>query len=104
MADGAVVIVGGTSGLGLDLAHHYASSERPLVVTGRHPERAEAAAAELGATAVAFDLAEPEAIAGCLEGIDGPVDHLVLAAIERDVNSVRDYDIAKAVRLATLKL
>jgi NAD(P)-dependent dehydrogenase (short-subunit alcohol dehydrogenase family) len=104
MAEGAVVIVGGTSGLGLDLARHYATSGRPLVVTGRHPERAEAAASELGATGLAFDLAEPEGIAGCLDGVDGPVDRLVLAAIERDVNSVREYDIAKAMRLATLKL
>jgi NAD(P)-dependent dehydrogenase (short-subunit alcohol dehydrogenase family) len=104
MADGAVVIVGGTSGLGLDLARHYANSGHPLVVTGRHPERAEAAAAELRATGLAFDLAEPEAIADYLQGIDRPVDHLVLAAIERDLNSVRDYHIANAVRLATLKL
>jgi NAD(P)-dependent dehydrogenase (short-subunit alcohol dehydrogenase family) len=28
----------------------------------------------------------------------------VLAAIERDTNTVRDYDIARAVRLVTLKL
>jgi NAD(P)-dependent dehydrogenase (short-subunit alcohol dehydrogenase family) len=107
MSDGAVVIVGGTSGLGLDLARHYAKSGRPVVVTGRHPERAEAAARELGVTGLTFDLADPHAIAGCIEGIDGidgPVDYLVLAAIERDVNSVREYDIAKAIRLATLKL
>jgi NAD(P)-dependent dehydrogenase (short-subunit alcohol dehydrogenase family) len=104
MSDGAVVIVGGTSGLGLELARHYAGSGRPLVVTGRHRERAEAAENELGATGLAFDLAEPDGIAGCLEAVEGPVDHLVLAAIERDVNNVREYDIAKAVRLATLKL
>jgi NAD(P)-dependent dehydrogenase (short-subunit alcohol dehydrogenase family) len=34
----------------------------------------------------------------------GDVDHLVLAAIERDTNSVREYDIAAALRLVTLKL
>src|SRR5215831_14661613 len=104
MSDGAVVIVGGTSGLGLDLARHYAEAGRSVVVTGYHPEKAEAAASALGATGLTFDLADPESIAGCIEGIDGPVDHLVLAAIERDVNSVREYDIAKAIRLATLKL
>jgi NAD(P)-dependent dehydrogenase (short-subunit alcohol dehydrogenase family) len=104
MSDGAVVIVGGTSGLGLDLARHYAEAGRSVVVTGRHPERAEAAASELGVTGLTFDLAEPHEIAGCIEGIDGQVDYLVLAAIERDVNNVREYDIAKAVRLATLKL
>jgi NAD(P)-dependent dehydrogenase (short-subunit alcohol dehydrogenase family) len=34
----------------------------------------------------------------------GPVRHLVLAAIDRDANSVADYDIARAIRLVTLKL
>src|SRR6202034_3125375 len=29
---------------------------------------------------------------------------VVLAAIERDANTVRDYDVARAIRLATLKL
>jgi len=32
------------------------------------------------------------------------VEYLVLAAIERDTNSVADYDIAGALRLVTLKL
>ncbi len=34
----------------------------------------------------------------------GEVDFLILAAIERDVNKVRDYDIDSALRLVTLKL
>ena len=34
----------------------------------------------------------------------GPVQSLVLAAIDRDQNSVADYDITRAIRLATLKL
>src|SRR5205823_14287332 len=34
----------------------------------------------------------------------GPVRRLVLAAIERDENSVREYDVARALRLTTLKL
>ena len=34
----------------------------------------------------------------------GDVDHLVLAAIERDVNRVHEYDIDAALRLVTIKL
>ena len=34
----------------------------------------------------------------------GPIDHLVLAAIERDYNRACEYDIAAATRLVTLKL
>jgi NAD(P)-dependent dehydrogenase (short-subunit alcohol dehydrogenase family) len=45
----------------------------------------------------------PRGIAPALAGI-GAVDSLVLAAIERDVNTVADYDIDRAIRLVTLKL
>jgi NAD(P)-dependent dehydrogenase (short-subunit alcohol dehydrogenase family) len=34
----------------------------------------------------------------------GQVDHLALAAIERDQNSAADYDVARATGLVTLKL
>ena len=65
MANGSVVVVGGTVGLGRELAQAYADEGREVV---------------------------------------GAVDHVVLAAIERDVNKVREYDIAGALRLVTLKL
>jgi NAD(P)-dependent dehydrogenase (short-subunit alcohol dehydrogenase family) len=105
MADGAVVIVGGTAGLGRELAQAFADRGRRVVITGRDGARAEAIAKELGGntTGLAFDLAEPHDIAGALSGVDR-VDHIALVAIERDVNTVRDYDIARAIRLATLKL
>jgi NAD(P)-dependent dehydrogenase (short-subunit alcohol dehydrogenase family) len=105
MAEGAVVIVGGTSGLGRELARQFAERGREVVITGRDAERADAVAKEIGGntSGAGFDLAEPHGISGALNGV-GPVDHIVLAAIERDTNSVREYDIARAIRLATLKL
>jgi NAD(P)-dependent dehydrogenase (short-subunit alcohol dehydrogenase family) len=105
MSTGSVVIVGGTHGLGRELAQSYADDGREVVVTGRDQARAEAAASEIGGLArgVGFDLAEPHTIAGRLEDV-GDVDYLVLAAIERDVNKVAEYDIAGALRLVTLKL
>jgi NAD(P)-dependent dehydrogenase (short-subunit alcohol dehydrogenase family) len=105
MAAGSVVIVGGTQGLGRELAQSYADGGRDVVVTGRDAARAEAAAKEIGGRTrgIAFDLADPHAIADSLADV-GAVDYLVLAAIERDVNAVREYDIATALRLVTLKL
>ena len=106
-AEGAVVIVGGTSGLGLRLAETYAARGKDVVITGREISRcAELAAAIPGpgeVTPIALDLAEPESIAAALQHV-GVVDHLVLAAIERDQNSVAEYDVARAIRLVTLKL
>ena len=74
-------------------------------MTGRDAERAAAAATELGASVegLAFDLADPATIAAALAGV-GSVDRLVLAALERDLNTVKDYDIGAALRLVTLKL
>jgi NAD(P)-dependent dehydrogenase (short-subunit alcohol dehydrogenase family) len=107
VARGAVVIVGGTSGIGLRLAGTYAARGTDVVITGREINRcAELAAGIEGpgeVTPIALDLAEPDRIASALEHV-GAVDHLVLAAIERDQNSVREYDVQRAIRLVTLKL
>lgn len=105
MRDASVVIVGGTSGLGQEVARHYAKAGRTVVITGRDAARATAAAKEIGGktSGIAFDLADPVEIAPALAGV-GSVDRLVLAAIERDNNPVRNYDIASATRLVTLKL
>jgi NAD(P)-dependent dehydrogenase (short-subunit alcohol dehydrogenase family) len=104
-ADGMVVIVGGTSGLGRRLAETFAACGDEVLITGRDSSRAQSVAAEIGdrVRGCGFDLAEPHAIAGSLDGTHN-VKHLVLAAIERDSNSVRDFDLDGAVRLATLKL
>ena len=76
-----------------------------MIVTGRDQARADAAAAEIGGRTrgIGFDLADPHAIANHLADV-GEVEYLVLAAIERDVNKVHEYDIDGALRLVTLKL
>jgi NAD(P)-dependent dehydrogenase (short-subunit alcohol dehydrogenase family) len=105
MAAGSVVIVGGTHGLGRELAQSYANDGREVVVTGRDQARAEAAASEIGGNTrgLGFDLAEPHAIEDRLADVED-VEYLVLAAIERDVNNVQEYDLETALRLVTLKL
>jgi NAD(P)-dependent dehydrogenase (short-subunit alcohol dehydrogenase family) len=105
MNDGSVVVVGGTSGLGLEVARHYVGTGRRVYVSGRDPARSASVAADLGGNTagLAFDLAEPATIAPALADV-GSVDHLVLAALDRDQNTVREYDVAAALRLVTLKL
>jgi NAD(P)-dependent dehydrogenase (short-subunit alcohol dehydrogenase family) len=102
---GCVVVVGGTSGLGLEVARHYAGRGHEVVLTGRDQQRAEAVAAEVGGKArgLGLDLARPAELADRLAGVDG-VQHLVLAAIDRDENRVHTFDLEGATRLVTLKL
>jgi NAD(P)-dependent dehydrogenase (short-subunit alcohol dehydrogenase family) len=101
----SVLVVGGTAGIGLEVARHYADAGHRVTLTGRDADRAAAAAKDIGGdtTGLALDLAAPRDIAPALAGIDA-VDGMVLAAIERDVNTVTDYDIDRALRLVTLKL
>jgi NAD(P)-dependent dehydrogenase (short-subunit alcohol dehydrogenase family) len=105
VSDGALVVVGGTAGLGRELAQLYADRGREVVITGRDAARAQSVAAEIGGNArgIGFDLEAPHQIAQQLSGL-ATVDFLVLAAIQRDQNSVRAYDIDAALRLVTLKL
>ena len=101
----SVLVVGGTSGIGREIARFFAERGDEVVLTGREAHRAETVAKELGGAArgLAFDLARPLELAGALAEIDR-VDHLVLAAIERDLNTVAEYDVERALRLVTLKL
>jgi NAD(P)-dependent dehydrogenase (short-subunit alcohol dehydrogenase family) len=109
--EGAVVVVGGSRAIGLELAKHYASAGNAVVLTGRSDENVSAGVAEArgaahgggSARGLTFDLAEPHAIGAALADV-GPVRRLLLVAIDRDANQVADYDIDRAIRLVTLKL
>jgi NAD(P)-dependent dehydrogenase (short-subunit alcohol dehydrogenase family) len=89
----------------MEVARHYAAQGRDVVVTSRDAGRADAAAKKVGGSAsgLALDLVHADEIADRLADV-GPVAHLVISAIDRDSNTVRDYDVAGATALATLKL
>lgn len=101
----SIIVVGGTSGIGRQLAQTLTDRGENVVITGRDRNRTQSIAAEIGGktAGIAVDLAQPKTIAQCFADV-GKVKHVVLAAIERDENSAREYDIDRAVRLVTLKL
>lgn len=105
MEGAATVIIGGTAGLGRDLAELCLERGHRVVIAGRDEERCAGVAAELHPECESFaiDLSKPEAIGAALAGIDS-VRHVALVAIERDQNTVADYSIEDAIRLTTLKL
>ncbi len=99
------VVLGGTKGIGREIVKTLASKGAMVYLSGRTTESAQSAAAEigLGTVGIAVDLSMPETIAESLAGID-QVDDLVIPAIERDSNTIADYNVAGAIRLVTLKL
>lgn len=105
----SVVVIGGSSGIGLELARKYAALGQNVYITSRAMARAQDAADDIRKTAtgtvtpLAIDLAQPEAIAAALADIKS-VDSLAIVAIERNFNTVRDFDIESAQRLVAVKL
>lgn len=99
------LVIGGTAGMGLEVARHRAARGDDVVLTGRDATRAKDVAASVGTSArgIPLDLSRPHAIGEALADV-GAVDRLVLAAIERDTNTIADYDIDRATQLATIKL
>ncbi|MDH4119294.1 MAG: SDR family oxidoreductase [Acidimicrobiia bacterium] len=103
---GDVVVIGGSSGIGEEIARHYADRGRRVYVSSRDATRAAEAAARIGGDThgLAVDLSVPEGIAAGLAPIEGPVDHLVVTAVLRDTNTVKDFAIEGARALAVLKV
>ncbi|MBO32780.1 MAG: short-chain dehydrogenase, partial [Rhodospirillaceae bacterium] len=91
---GCYVIIGGTSGIGKATAQLYHDRGHRVLISGRDLKRSKKIAGEIGdrVTGLALDLADPEQIAAGLAGV-GRVDGLVIAAIERDANTVKDYNL-----------
>ncbi len=99
------VIVGGTAGIGAEIARALALRGGDVIITGRSPEKARSVAATLGKNlkGIGFDISKPHTIVEALAGV-GPVRNLVIGAIERDTNTVKDYNIDRAMNLVTMKI
>lgn len=105
-----VLIVGGTSGIGRELAATYARQGASVIIAGRDGTRAEKVAAELNTEVdshhvrgIEADLSKPEFLKEALSGIEH-IDSVVLSGIRRDNNTIADYDIAGATELAITKI
>ncbi len=75
-----VVVIGGSSGIGLAVAGLARQAGAELVLVGRHAERLQAAAASLGgAGQVIADLSAADTVPGIFRGLSR-IDHLVITA------------------------
>jgi NAD(P)-dependent dehydrogenase (short-subunit alcohol dehydrogenase family) len=99
------IVLGGTQGIGKEIVKSLASKGTTVYLSGRTMESAQAAVDEIGMDTLplAVDLSEPETISAALANVT-TVDDLIISAIERDANSIADYNVARAIRLVTLKL
>lgn len=99
------LVTGATSGLGYEMALALAQAGALVLVNGRTPERADAAARRIAeraaagsAKGLAFDVADGTATEAALDAA-GPIDILVNNAGARDRRAFFDLDTAAFTRL-----
>lgn len=81
LAGRKVVVVGGSSGIGLATAELAKREGAEVVIASRNAERLKAVADKIGATAIAADVSNDDSVANLFSAC-GPVDHVVVTAAQ----------------------
>jgi NAD(P)-dependent dehydrogenase (short-subunit alcohol dehydrogenase family) len=99
LAGQTVVVIGGSAGIGLETARQARAEGADVILTGRNPDRLEAAAAEVGALhTAAFDANDTQALQQFFEATPAPIDHVLVTAggprygplLEMEIADVRE--------------
>lgn len=96
MKGSTVVVLGGTSGIGLETARLARAADADVIVTGRDRARLEATGDELGARADPLDLADHEAVVRFFAGLPSPVDHVLVSGGGPFYAPIADLDFDRA--------
>ena len=102
LAGQTVVVIGGSSGIGLETARRAHAEGADVILAGRHHDRLQRAADEIGAQrTAAFDATDPAALGQFFAGLPATIDHVMvtgpgpyyapLAELDRD-QAHRDFD------------
>jgi NAD(P)-dependent dehydrogenase (short-subunit alcohol dehydrogenase family) len=81
LAGEKVVVVGGSSGIGLATAELAKKEGAEVIIASRNAERLQAAAGKIGATAIPTDVTSDDSVASLFRTC-GPVDHVVVTAAQ----------------------
>jgi NAD(P)-dependent dehydrogenase (short-subunit alcohol dehydrogenase family) len=94
-----VVVIGGSSGIGLETARRARTEGASLILTGRKPEPLKLAAAEVEAlSTAAFDVTDPGAIERFFGNLPATIDHVMVTAGSPHYGRLLDMDIEQARR------
>jgi NAD(P)-dependent dehydrogenase (short-subunit alcohol dehydrogenase family) len=89
----AVVVIGGSAGIGLATARRARGEGADVVLVGRNRERLQHAAVELGAMSTeAFDATDPASLERFFEELPAPIDHVMVTAGQPHYGRLADMD------------
>ena len=94
-----VVVIGGSSGIGLETARRARSEGARVVVTGRDPARLQQAGTDVDAlSTAAFDATDSAELKRFFGGLPHPIDHVMVTAGGSYYAPLAEMDFAKVRR------
>jgi NAD(P)-dependent dehydrogenase (short-subunit alcohol dehydrogenase family) len=93
-----VVVIGGSSGIGLETARLAREEGADVIITARDPDRLHRAGLELGASIAAFDATDAARVERFFRELPAPVDHVMVSGSGPYYAPFAELDFDKARR------
>src|ERR1700685_3872373 len=92
-----VVVIGGSSGIGLETGRRARAEGADVILTGRNPDHLKQGASDIGAGGTGgFDVTAWTALQRFFADLPGPVDHVMVTAGGQYYASLAEMDFTQA--------
>ncbi|HKA43942.1 MAG TPA: SDR family oxidoreductase [Burkholderiales bacterium] len=98
LAGQTIVVIGGSSGIGLETARRARAEGADVILTARDAERLKRVGQEIGASVVAFDATDFERLGRFFEELPAPVNHVLVTGSGPYYALLAEFDFNKARR------
>jgi NAD(P)-dependent dehydrogenase (short-subunit alcohol dehydrogenase family) len=93
-----VLVIGGSSGIGLETARLARAKGADIILTARDPDRVHRAGLELGASIAAFDATDFGRLERFFDALPPPIDHLLVTSPGPRYTPLTEFDLDAARR------
>jgi NAD(P)-dependent dehydrogenase (short-subunit alcohol dehydrogenase family) len=93
-----VLVIGGSSGIGLETARLARAKGADIILTARNPDRLHRAGLELGASIAAFDATDYDRLGRFFDALPAPIDHLLVTGPGPYYAPLAEFDLDAARR------
>jgi NAD(P)-dependent dehydrogenase (short-subunit alcohol dehydrogenase family) len=93
-----VLVIGGSSGIGLETARLARARGAHIILTARDPDRLHRAGLELGASIAAFDAIDFDRLGRFFQALPAPINHLLVTGPGSYYTPLAEFDLDAARR------
>jgi NAD(P)-dependent dehydrogenase (short-subunit alcohol dehydrogenase family) len=104
LAGQTLLVIGGSSGIGLETARRAHQESAKVIITARDPERVQRAGLELAGSIAAFDATDFHRLGSFFDELRKPIDHVLVTAPGPHNVPLADLDVDEARRQLEARL